>query len=73
MNESHMIPCILQAVTLTVANKGWQWAGNGLIYSRLDAFSQMEMNLRADNENICLESSQKAKRKIGRMEENDRH
>lgn len=73
MNESHMIPCILQALRLTVAKKGWQWTGNGLIYCKLDAFSQTEMNLRADNENSCLESSQKAKRKTGRMEKNDRH
>lgn len=72
MNESHMIPCILLAVRLTVANKGCQWAGNGLIYCKLDAFSQMEMNLRADNENSCLESSQKAERKTGSMEKNDR-
>lgn len=31
------------------------------------------MNLRAGNENSYLESSQKAKRKIGWMEKNDRH
>lgn len=73
MSESHTIPCFLQAVRFAVANKRWQWAGNGLMYYKLEAFSQVEMNLRADNKNSCVENSQKTMRKTGKTEKNDRH
>lgn len=40
---------------------------------KLDVFYQMETNLREDNENSCLGSSQNAKGKTGRMAKNDGH
>lgn len=47
----------------------WKWTD----YCKLDAFYQMETNLREDNENSCLGSSQNAKGKTGRMAKNDGH
>lgn len=47
----------------------WKWTD----HCKLDAFFQMETNLRGDNENRCLGSSQNEKRKTGRMAKNDGH
>lgn len=47
----------------------WKWTD----YCKLDEFYQMETNLREDNENSYLGSSQNAKGKTGRMAKNDGH